>query len=131
MLKKSLLTIICLLHVLICFSQIDRITIPQYVRLPADSVQAKNLISSLEGFLQATSKPNNENPFVWKNRLTETSALLDELKGIEDGNKPDQKNSYSCSLDNVILMDSTDYILQFSYIGKSQGAPVIRASFKL
>ena len=131
MFKKLLLTIICLINAFICYSQIDKITVPAYVRLPADSVQAKNLISSLEGFLQATTKPNNENPFVWKEQLTETSALLDELKGMENGNKPDQKNNYSCTLNNVVLMDSTDYILQFSYIGKSQGAPVIRASFKL
>jgi hypothetical protein len=131
MLKKLLLTIICLINVLICYSQIDKITVPQYVRLPADSVQAKSLISSLKSFLQATTKPNKENQLIWKDQLTETSALLDELKGIENGNKPDQKNIYSCSLDNVVLIDSTDYILQFSYIGKSQESTVIRASFKL
>ncbi len=114
-----------------CYSQVEKINVPKYVRLPADSVQAKSLISSLESFLQETTKPNKENAFIWKEQLTETSALLTELKGMGNGNTPDQKSSYSCFLDNIVLMDSTDYIVQFSYMGQYQGSTGIRASFKL
>src|SRR5438128_1849877 len=131
MLKKLTLTFICLITVLTCYSQIDKINVPEYVHLPADSVQAKSLISSLEGFLRGTTKPNKENPFIWKDQLTETSALLNEIKGMDKGNATDRKNSYSCWLDNVVLMDSTNYIVQFSYIGQNQGSTSIRASFKL
>src|SRR5476649_2338076 len=131
MLKRLYLTVSCLVMMLTGYSQVEKITILQYVRLPADTVQAKSLISSLESFLRATTKPNKENAFVWKDQLTETSALLNELKGMENGNTSDQKSSYLCSLDNIVLMDSNDYIVQFSYIGQYKGSTGIRASFKL
>jgi hypothetical protein len=67
---------------LFCWGQTQHLTVPKYVRLLADSVQSAQLVSSLNGFLGQASGPNKDNTFVQPGYLPETSALLDEMKGI-------------------------------------------------
>jgi hypothetical protein len=113
-----------------CWGQTQPLIVPKYIRLPADSVQSGQLVASLNGFLDQASGPNKDNAFVQEGYLPETSALLDEMKGI--GNAGVGKvNFYRCYLTNVALLDSSDFIIQLAWLGSIDSMPVLRASFKL
>jgi hypothetical protein len=114
-----------------CLGQAQQpLIVPKYLRLPVDSVQSAQLVSSLNGFLDQASGPNKDNAFVQPGYLPETSALLDEMKGM--GNAGTNKvNFYRCYLTNVDLLDSSDFIIQLSYLATVDSLPVLRASFKL
>ena len=116
---------------LYCLGQAQQsLIVPKYLRLPVDSVQSTQLVASLNGLLDQPSGSNKDNAFIQAGYLPETSVLLDEMKGMADAG-PGKKNVYPCYLENVSLIDSADYFVQFSYIGNSGSAPVLRASFKL
>ena len=109
-----------------CFGQMHVIP-AKYITLPKDST---TLMSAIDGFLSQYGKPNRENPFVLKENLIETSALLDEIKGMENMGK-DKPNVYKCYLNNVIALYSSGYIIQLDYLGGDGAVPILRASFKL
>lgn len=131
MFKKSTLTIICLSISIVCYSQIDQLIVPKYIKLPGDSIQNEQLVSSIAGFLKQAAKFDKDNAFVLKENILETSALLDEIKGIENGNGNKMNNFFKCYLASVVSLDSANYVIQISYIGINELAPVLRASFKL
>ena len=123
-------TVSLLLLSLFSFAQTQPLIVPKYIHLPADSVQSAQLVASLNGFLDQTSGPNKDNAFVQEGYLPETSALLDEMKGI--GNAGAGKvNFYRCYLTNAALLDSSDFIIQLAWLGSVDSMPVLRASFKL
>jgi len=111
MLKNITLTSIIVLLSIASNGQSTQFIIQKGTHLPADSIQSKLLISSLNGFLRQSAKANKENEFVLKEDLLATSALLDEIKGMENGNGPEKKNIYQCYLTNVVPMDSLDYLV--------------------
>ncbi|MDB4904650.1 MAG: hypothetical protein JWQ63_3931 [Mucilaginibacter sp.] len=131
MLKKTTFTLLAVLFSIIGYSQTDQLIIAKTIRLPDDSVQSKQLVSSLNGFLNQSAKPNKENEFVLKEDLLATSALLDEIKGMTDGNGPDKKGFYKCYLTNVVLLDSADYFVQFSYMSMDGLTPILRTSYNM
>lgn len=117
---------------LICFSlfcSAQSVIIQSGIRLPADTAVGKQLISSLNGFLGQKEQANRENKFVLKEDLLETSDLLDEMKGIERNNKAN--DFFKPYLNNVVELDADNFIVQLSYMGVMDNAPVLRASFKL
>lgn len=111
----------------VCFGQPQHLIVPGYIRLPTDSAR---LISSLDHFLDQASGPDKDNAFVQPGYLPETSALLDEMKGMGDAG-PAKKDFYKCYLTNVDPIDSADYIVQLAYLAIVGDAPVLRACFKL
>jgi hypothetical protein len=123
MLKKTLYTLLGILLSVACYSQV---IIPKAVKLPADSTR---LIRSLNGFLDQLAKPDKDNAFVLKENLLPRAALMDEMKGMSDAGT--KKGFYKCYLTNVSQLDSTRYIVQFSYLGTDAGNPILKASFKL
>jgi len=96
-----------------------------------DTVIKNQLISSLNGFLSEKDSPNKDNKYVLKEDLLETSALLDEMKGMEQSSRYNDKTFYKCHLTNVVKLEGENYIIQFSYIGIGEGTPLLRASFRL
>ena len=80
------------------------------------------LIGSLNGFLQQTDKPNKENKYVLKEDLLETSALLDEIKSMDQNVKLKDNSFYKCYLGNVVKQDDNNYVVQISYIWVSPKA---------
>ena len=100
------------------------------ISLPQDTL-TRQLVASLQRFLSEKEKPNRENTFVLKDDLLETSALLDELKGIERNQSLKTTDFYTPYLTNVVKQGNGFYTIQLSYIGVADGLPVIRASFKL
>jgi hypothetical protein len=120
---KSLLLAIAIAFLSIsAFAQSGAILISKGINLPKDSVTTQ-LIGSLNGFLSQKDKPNKENTFILKDGLLETSALVDEMKGIEKG------DLYKPYLTNVVK-HSKGFAVQLSYIGITESTPVIRASFQ-
>jgi len=121
MLKKTTYT---LLGILLTVTGYGQVIVPKYVKLPADSTW---LIGSLNGFLGQLGKPDKDNTFVLKENLLTASALMDEMKGMNDAGA-NKKGVYQCQLINVSPLDSSRYIIQLSYLDTS---PMLRASFKL
>lgn len=124
MLKKTAYTLLGILFSVACYSQV---TVPKYVKLPADSTR---LIKSLNGFLEQLAKPDKDNTFVLKENLLSTAALMDEMKGMTDAGA-DKKGVYKCYLTNVVEPDSSWCIIQLAYMGTDGGNAVLNASFKL
>jgi len=112
------------------FSQ--SIIVPEMASLAQDTVVRKELISSLTGFLAEKDSPIKSNEYVLKGTLPETSALLDEMKAVEQSNRFNDKNFYKCHLTNFVKLEGNNYLIQFSYIGiDNTGTPLLRASFRL
>lgn len=105
------------------------VIIPKGLRLPEDTIVKNQLINSLNGFLGQKEQPNKENKFVLIGDLLETSGLLDEIKGMEGDGKGN--DIYKPYLTNVVVQDTTNFIIQFSYMGITENVPLLRASFKV
>jgi len=131
MFKKISLNLIAILISVTCYGQTGQLIVPKYIRLPADSIQNKQLISALDDFLNQAVNPGKENTHILRDDLPETSILLDEIKGMKDGKGPDKKNFYKCYLTNVVALDSAENVIQFSYIGTDGMTPILRANFEL
>ena len=106
------------------------VIIPKNINLSQDSV-SKQLVSNLNGFLAQKEKPNKDNSFVLKEELLETSALLDEMKGIEQNAGKKEASFYKPYLINLVKQGDANYAIQLSYLGVTGGEPVIRASFSI
>lgn len=113
------------------FAQTNPLIVPANVILPKDTLVAKQLVKSLNAFLGQKESPNKENIFVLKEDLLETSILLDEMKGIEKSAKFKDDNFYKGYLNNVVQIDKSNFIIQLSYIGINENAPILAASFEI
>jgi hypothetical protein len=127
----KLLPFLCMMLFSLCGrSQIQPVVVPAYARIPLDSLQKQQLISSLNGLLSQLHGAHKDNTFVQPDYLVETADLLDEVRGM-GGPLPGMTVPCHCYLTNVSRLDSADYIVQFSYLGLRDTMPLLRASFKL
>lgn len=110
-------------------AQSQAIVIPANINIAQDSV-AKRLITTLDSLLADKEKTNKENAHILKEDLLETSALLDEMKGIEQNAPLKDAHFYKPYLTNLIK-HGANYIVQFSYKGIANSVPVTAASFRL
>ena len=101
------------------------------INLPKDSTTQSQLLTALNGFLSQKDKPGKENTYVQKAHLLETSALLEEMKHVEENNELKKPAFYQCYLTNVIPLNENDYLIQCSYIGINETTPLLRASFTI
>ena len=129
--KSIRLAVLFVLVSVACSLHAQSVIVPTWVNLPQDTIVKNQLINSLNGFLSQKENPNKDNTYVLKECLLETSDLLDEIKGMEQNAKKQDKDFYKCYLTNVIKVDVNNYIVQFSYIGVDDNTPRLRASFKL
>lgn len=84
---KSIVTLVLIGIVSFTYTQKSSVLVQPNIVLPKDTIISNKLIKSLNGFLSLKDKANNENSFVLKEDLLETSVLLDEMKGIEKSGK--------------------------------------------
>jgi hypothetical protein len=132
MIVKPLRLVLAAISLCIVFSSsAQSVIVPDMASLAQDTVVKNQLISSLNGFLGQKDGPNKDNRYVLKEDLPETSALLDEIKGVEQSNKYNIKNFYKCHLANVVKLEAGDYLVQFSYLGIADSVPVMRACFRV
>jgi len=129
--KLMRLVMLCVMTTFACYSRAQSIIVPAWLNLPQDTLLKRQLIASLNGFLAQKEKPNKENTFVLKEDLLETSALLDEMKGMEKNPQAKDDSFYKCYLTNVVKQDDNNFIVQFAYMGIYQNAPLLRVSFEL
>lgn len=123
MISKTLcLSFICAFLTLISFAQSSVLNLSPGLRLPADTNESHLLISSLKGLLAQLKNANKDNTYVLNSRLPSTSALLDEIKA------PDYAIAH---LDNIAATDSNNYVVQFSYLKKTDTTYNLNASFIL
>jgi hypothetical protein len=128
---KKITLLFCLHLGLTVFAQTNPLIVPANIVLPKDTLVAKQLVESLNGFLSQKESPNKENTYILKEDLLETSILLDELKGIEKSPKLKNDSFYKGYLTNVVQIDKTNFIIQFSYIGLSENIPILSGSFEI
>jgi len=126
-LNKLAITVVLVSFTFLSYAQ--SVIIENGINLPQDTVLKKQLISSLNGFLAQKEQPNSDNKFVLKEDLLETSALLDEMKGMEGNSKA--KDFFKAYLNNAVKLDENNFIIQLSYIGILDNAPLLRATFNL
>ena len=129
--KQRILLIACFLLTFTFSTHAQGLIIMSGISVPKDSVTKNDLIISLNGFLDQKEGPNKENKFVLKEDLLAMSALLDEIKGMEKNAKLKDDHFYKAYLTNSVKLDDGDFLIQLSYLGMAENAPVLRASFRL
>ncbi len=127
---KKLLYAILILSITAVTGQ-SKLTVPANIKLPKDTIQFNNLLKSLNGFLSEKEKPNKENSFILNEDLLETSILVDETKKVEKSGKYKDDNFYKGYLNNLIALDKSSFLIQFSYIGVNENTPILAASFEI
>lgn len=127
---KKILTLSLIVSILVVNAQ-TILQVPPTLLLPKDSVESKRLTGSLNDFLLAARKPNEENKLIFENEKLETFILLDEFRGIEKSGKFKDDFFYKPYLTNAVPLKDSTYLLQLSYIGTSENTPYLRASFEL
>lgn len=127
---KLFLTTTLLLATLFAKAQTNSLKLNPYIVLPKDSIESKALTNSLNNFLLAAQKPNDENGFVFESEKIETFIQLDEIKGIEKSGKFKDDHFYKPYLTNVVLLKDKTYLIQVSYIGTNENIALLRTSFE-
>jgi hypothetical protein len=113
----------------ISYGQNSGIAISPNITTPKDTAVTQ-IITALNGLLSQTESLNKQNAFILPADLLTTSALVDEMKGMEQNARVRDKNFYKPYLTNIVKQQD-NYLVQLSYIGVADGIPVIKASFKL
>lgn len=111
------------------FGQDGGIIIAKNITLPKDTAITQ-IIIALNGLRGQIEKPNKQNVFILPTELLTTSALVDEMKGMEQNAQLHDKNFYKPYLVNIVKQRD-NYQVQLAYIGVADGVPAIKASFKL
>jgi hypothetical protein len=96
----------------------------------AKDTAVTQIITSLNSLRGQIEKPNKQNVFILPTERLTTSALVDEMRGIEQNAQLRDKNFYKPYLTNIVKQRD-GYLVQIAYIGVTEGTPVIKASFKL
>jgi|688.fasta_scaffold365528_1 hypothetical protein len=127
---KFILTITFLVTTLFLSAQTSGLIVNPNIALLSDSIESKQLLSSLNDFLVAAQKPNEENKFILPSEKIETYVLLDEINGIAKSGRFKNDFFYKPYLTNVVPLKESKYLIQVSYIGVDEKTPLTRASFK-
>jgi hypothetical protein len=128
---KNLLTVTLLFFAFFAYSQSNSLIINDNIKLPKDSIESSVLIKSLNGFLEDSQKPNEENKFVLLTEKIETDILLDEFKGIQKSGRFKDDYFYKPYLTNLVSLPQNQYLIQLSYIGINEKTPIVVADFEI
>ncbi len=80
---KAICTLIILVTTFLANRQTSKLIVNQNINLPKDTTIAKYLLTSLDSFLVAAQKPNEQNNDILPSQKIETFMLLEEVNGIE------------------------------------------------
>ena len=127
----KLIYTLTLFFIALCVNaQTNSLQLNQNIVLPKDSIESKNLTTSLNDFLLSAQKPNEENKFILESEKIETFILLDEINGIEKNGKLKDDFFYKPYLTNLVPLKDSNYLVQVSYIGTNESVAFLRASFE-
>ena len=127
---KHFATLTLLLATFCVKAQNNPVRINPGIIMPKDSIESKLLILTLNDFLAAAQKPNEENKLILKTEKVETFILLDEINGIEKSGKFKDEYFYKPYLTNIVPLKDNKYLITVSYIGVNEGTAMLRASFE-
>jgi hypothetical protein len=127
---KFISTLTLIFATLFANAQTNSLRLNANIVLPKDSIESKNLITSLNDFLLSAQKPNEENKFVFDSEKIETFIQLDEVNGIEKSGKYKDDFFYKPYLTNVVLLKDNTYLVQVAYIGTNENVALLRANFE-
>lgn len=127
---KSFFSAALLVMAFLANAQTNSLRLNPNIVLPKDSVESNILTNSLNEFLLAAQKPNEDNKFVLDNQKIETFIQLDEINGIEKSGKYKDDFFYKPYLTNVVLQKDNTYLIQVSYIGTNENTAFLRATFE-
>ncbi len=130
MVIKLIYTLTLVFVTLLTNAQTNPLRLNPNIALLKDSIESKTLTNSLNDFLLAAQKPNEENKFVFESEKIETFIQLDEIKGIEKSGKYKDDFFYKPYLMNVVLLKDKNYLIQVSYIGTNENVAFLRATFE-
>ncbi len=120
--RKLNLLIACIIISFTLQAQTSYLQIGQGVKLPKDSIERKNLIESLDRFLQDTTIYSK---FIKPEAKEETAILLSEIKDVQKRHK--QEDNIKLYLTNLIPIGKTDYMLELSFMGVKNENPTLHA----
>lgn len=127
----KLIYTLTLLFMAFCMNaQTNSLQLNPNIVLPKDSIESKNLTTSINDFLLSAQKPNEENKFILESEKIETFILLDEINGIEKNVKLKDDFFYKPYLTNLVPLKDNNYLVQVSYIGTNERIAFLRASFE-
>ena len=130
--RRTVLIVLSLLIVRTSFEQKSSgLNVPNYIRLPIDSLLRVRLINSLDSFMGMKEKENRLNPYVLKEDLPETSLLLDEMKGAEISELFKDSNFFKGYVNNIVQLNDSVYNIQLSFLGEVGNTPVLGSFFSL
>ena len=127
---KFICTLTLILATVFVNAQTENLRINPSIALPKDSIESKELTTSLNGFLLSAQKPNEENKFVFESEKLETFIQLDEINGIEKSGRFKDDFFYKPYLTNIVPLKDNNYLIQISYIGTDNNIALLRASFE-
>lgn len=127
---KFITTLTILFSTIFASAQTNTLRINPNIFLPKDSIESKNLTTSINDFLLSAQKSNEENKFVFDSEKIETFIQLDEINGIEKNGKYKDDFFYKPYLTNVVLLKDNNYLIQVSYIGTNENVALLRADFE-
>lgn len=111
-------------------AQTSKLIVNQNINLPKDSIESKLLITSIDNFLIAAQKSNEENTFILPTEKIETFIQLDEVNGIEKNGKFKDDFFYKPYLTNIASIDKDKYLVKVSYLGVTEKMPILHGSFE-
>jgi hypothetical protein len=126
---KLIWTLALMFAIVSANAQTNSLRVNSNIVLPKDSIESQNLTSSLNNFLLAAQKPNEENKFIFNSEKIETFIQVDEIKGIEKSGKYKDDFFYKPYLTNVVLLKDKNYLVQVSFIGINENLALLKASF--
>jgi hypothetical protein len=127
--KSILIMAVLSIAIVSASAQETHLIVNSEVRLPKDSIESAQLVSTLNNFLIATQQPNEDNKWILPSERLGTYILLDEFKDITKTQKDD--NFFKPYLTNVVSIDKEHYHIQLAYMGVKENEPYLRASFEL
>ena len=130
MTMKFIYTLALIFATIYANAQTNPLRLNPNIVLPKDSIESKNLTTSLNDFLFSAQKPNVDNKFVFESEKIETFIQLDEVYGIEKSGKYKDDFFYKPYLTNVVLLKDNNYLIRISYIGTNESMAMLRASFE-
>ncbi|MFN0202841.1 MAG: hypothetical protein ACKVTZ_15055, partial [Bacteroidia bacterium] len=116
---KHIILLFSCFYFLYCpaFSQTNPLIINQNISLPSDSLETKQFLSALNGFLLLAQRPAQENTWIVPNADEAMYLLLDEMQEIEQSTRFKDNYFYKPYLTNLTPLPNGGYQVQISYIG--------------
>lgn len=129
--RLTTLIIATLISTYIANAQTPILNITSEIQLPKDSLDSRNLISSLNKFLIAAQADAKTNKWVYQPHFLQTAPLLDEIESLEKNKQKGNFLFYKPYLLDINPIENEQYLIQISYLGIADKMPLLRANLEL